>query len=153
MDRCTFTDWGSRSYPLHGEGKVWHIKASPPLSDQQVDANGIGQRFSRGDLQKSDALAQADWEGKGIPRATEIALSEHASDELRTQAVRILGKHRQDVRRFAAVSMPRGVRAAAMESLTTADANLIVDAPRIGRSRSAGGGGSGAGSQSTWIRR
>ena len=123
------TDWGSRSYPLHGEGRIWHVATSSEKADSAIEAMPESPRYQNGAVSKAQKLARSAKDPTAVPFAKTIASSAN-TDDLRAQAVRVLGKHKVNVQQFTARTMPVAVRSAALETLETSDAAPIADALR-----------------------
>lgn len=136
------TDWGSRSYELHGRGAVWHIRwkdAKPAkrpadpveavlsadrrtreAAARKLAANEKQRRTLRGLLMHSDVRVRATALQVLIASGDTFNLADVPDDQatdLRATAVRELTARGADVVRYSYAEQPEEVRAAALAGL------------------------------------
>ena len=108
------TDWGSSSYPLHGEGRIWRLSMKNAPAKDKTPAT---ESFVRSTRQK--ACLAAD-------RATVQRLLSHADELVRSTAVQAAAKHSL-LKELEVVAKSDGsmqVRAVAVRSLAKKDADV-----------------------------
>lgn len=118
------TDWGSRSYPLHGEGKVWHLVGRK--SSRRNATSQASQRqevFRRaGDVLKLGSGGTGDADQDFMAIATN-----DPSEDVRALAVRLLVNRQQNVDQFATPGQPATVRAVALANLGKGQLASLTD--------------------------
>lgn len=127
------TDWGSRSYPLHGEGKIWHLAAKD--SARQHGATKPSKRMESF-RRAGDVLKLGSRRGDDALRDLVAIAKNDPSEDVRALAVRMLVKRQQDVSQFAVPNQTAAVRAVALASigkghLASLMAGLKSDDPAI----------------------
>ncbi|QGJ69930.1 putative L-sorbosone dehydrogenase [Planctomycetales bacterium 10988] len=137
-------DWADRSYPLHGKGRIWHIRAKNPPSRQPIEPTLEHADFSQRKL-AARALLQAGESGKESlkenllsntdPRARSVALSalieadaidqasadqvlQDSEPALREQAARTLPFEVIDLKKIVEEDQSLAVQAAALRRLS-----------------------------------
>ncbi|MBO0700383.1 MAG: hypothetical protein J2P46_18440, partial [Zavarzinella sp.] len=138
------SDWGSKSYELHGKGAVWHVRwkdakpgprptepkqaiLSPDRRTRDAAARTLakdeaGREFLREQLKSKDVRVRAaalDALAAAGDRKTDLTAIAKADPEigLRAAAVRALVARSADVRAFADEAQPPEVRAEAVPGL------------------------------------
>jgi len=145
------SDWGSRSYELHGKGAVWQVRAKEPRKVKRIDGMHNPDRNLREvaarELLKTDAgLAELRTLAANADvrvRATAIAALASVKDDtldyaaiakkdpeigIREMAVRAMVALRKPVKEFAEGEHPASVRAAAAPGLPLPVAARVLPA-------------------------
>jgi putative membrane-bound dehydrogenase-like protein len=146
------SDWGSRSYELHGKGAVWQIRTKDAKPRKRIDPN---QEIKNWDRKVREAAARELIKSEnGIERlrklaecrelhirATAVTALIEAKDEkldllaiarrdeepgIREMAVRALVARRQSVAEFADAKQPASVRAEAIAGLSATVAGKLL---------------------------
>ena len=86
------TDWGSRSYPLHGEGKIWRLSSK---------TKQLSKKKKPGPLEKEMQLALRMRDPQTTSNELRQIANSAATIRLRAFAVRLLGSRQEDVSEFA----------------------------------------------------
>src|SRR5262245_10162325 len=149
------SDWGSKSYELHGKGAVWHVRwkdaehvsraahpkqalLSPDRRTRDVAARALakdegGREFLRGQLKSKEVRVRAAaldaLIAAGDEKADLIGIATgDAENGLREMAVRALVTRKSDTLAIAKdATAPAGVRAAALVGVSDEGSGLLFD--------------------------
>ena len=124
------TDWGSSSYPLHGEGQIWRLSMKSPPAQDNRPATGSTVRLTR------------QTACRGADQATTKRLLTHADELVRATAVQAASKHSllkelevvaksDDSMRVRAVAVRTLAKKGADVSLYTTHANASLRAAAV----------------------
>ena len=115
------TDWGSKSYPLHKEGKVWHLTAR----DSRTGANRENARFKDKEVDRVQSLLDSNArQDLSSSKLRSIARNDESVD-MRVLAVNLLAERDADVSEFATDTAPLAVQAEAFRFLRTSGVETI----------------------------
>ena len=114
------TDWASRSYPLHGEGKVWRLKSSQAKQETTT-------RKQESPIAKQIGIATR-MRDQNTSTSELVQFANNAETiELRAMAVRLLGKRGHAVQSFAGKDKSLPIRREALRYLKTDGLRVLAD--------------------------